>query len=543
MLFGLKEIDMNSWIVIFPPLLVIFTALLTRRMNLAFLVGIIFGALIATNYQIYASIKLIFERVGTSSGLTQIISLKSIISSWSLLIFLFLICIGILIQLLSQTGSAKTYVESIIGKIHSKRSAELTSLTLSSLLFIDDYFSALTVGSVMRPLAQGFQIPILKIAFLTTVMAAPMAILSPVSSWVGEIILQIKQVGISSETGNIILADPFYVFIKTIPFIVYALLAILTGWYIVLREISYGPIGKLEQKINESFDKLKTYDKLNFGCLFNFVFPIILLIATIFIGLLFTGNYFLFGGTNGLSDALKNCSVNQALGLGGLLTVIISFAFYLICNKLTFSSAKKCMFDGIKLMFPSIVMLTLAWSLGAILKNDLHTGSYIAEFFKSTMKLSLLPLISFIFAGFITWMIGSSWATIGLMLPIVIDILKTVQHFHINSTLEMVPMLFPLLGATLSGAVMGSHISLLSDNPIMTSASTGADHFEHIKTMSWYIAPAIITTGWAYALIGITIDSCGIFCSYLIGFISAFILTIVFLELAHYVFNKNKKVK
>lgn len=530
---------LGTWVVTIPPLLVIASVLITKHMLFSFLVGIVSAALIATNGNPIAAASLTLNKLWISTGLSAVTSIQGFLSSWNLLVFLFLIILGILIALLSETGAARAYAHIVRSRVKSKKAVEVASLLLSLLFFIDDYFSALTVGSVMRPLAHMYKLHPVKLAFLVTAMATPLTILSPISSWVGEIILQLKQVGIGPQSPTtVITADPYLVFINAIPFILYALLLIVSTWYIVLRGISYGPMKKYDTLAVSLEDDDEEDTKAS--SLFDFLFPLVLLIVSVLSMLLYTGNYSLFGGSNGLHDAIKNASVHQALFMGGSITLLVSIVYFFSRKLITLASLKKCITMGFNLMFPSILMLICAWALGNILKNDLQTGSYIATIVSTLISLALFPAICFIFAAIIAMMIGSAWATIGLMFPIIIDMLQKLLTLSPNTPVESVPLIIPIVGATLSGCVMGTQLSILSDNPIMSSASTGADHLEHVKTMAWYILPVGIATAAGFTLIGLLGHTLGMQKSLLLGFILGLSLSLILLELGQYFFGRKK---
>ncbi len=532
---------LGTWIVTIPPLLVIFCVLTTQRMIPSFLLGIISSALIVTQGNVPQALMLAGQKLWVSTGLPQATSIQGFFSSGNLLIFIFLIILGILIALLSQTGAAQAYVNIVSKKVKSRKQAEIASLILSLFFFIDDYFSALTVGSVMRPLAQLHNVHPVKLAFLVTAMATPITILSPISSWVGEIVLQLKQVGIGPQSATtVILADPYVVFLEAIPFIIYALLLIISTWYIVLRGISYGPM--------HAYDTAHISKPVSPGpvvtdtesSLFDFLFPLVLLILGVFCTLLYTGDFFLFGGGNGFVDAIKNGSPYPALFTGGVLSLTTTIIYFLIKGIITPSSLYTCITMGFNLMFPSILMLICAYALGNILKNDLKTGSYIATVVSSFINLEFFPVICFLFAGLIAMMIGSAWATIGLMFPIVIDMLQKLLHLGFNTPVEAVPLIIPIIGATLSGCVIGTQLSILSDNPIMSSASTGANHLEHVKTMAWYIIPVGIAAALSFILVGLTGHSLGMGKSLLLSLAIGLTVSLGLLELGQYFFGKKK---
>ncbi|MBA3752193.1 hypothetical protein H0X06_05395, partial [Candidatus Dependentiae bacterium] len=492
----------TSGIVIIPPLLVIASVILTRRMIVSFLIGIVSSALIATNGSLIETTILTGTKLWHSSGLENLKSVHTFWGSWNLLTFIFLIMLGILIVLLTKTGAAQAYVNVVQKRVHSKKSVEIASLLLSFLFFIDDYFSALTVGSVMRPLAQLYNVHPLKMAFLTTVMASPLTILSPLSSWIGEIVPQLRQVGINSGNEHtVILADPYFAFIKTIPYNAYPLILIISTWYIVIRRISFGPMKQYEKThsfVTSGTDSFTPSNK----SLFDFLFPIILLITVVFLMALYTGNAWVMGGTEGFAEAIKQASMHQALFTGGLVSITCSSLYFISTKTITTRTFLHCVKKGFNLMFPSIIMLICAWSLGSILKNELKTGSYIAGLLSNHVTLELFPALCFLFSTFVACMIGSAWATIGLMFPLIIDMLQKLLSLGSAVPLDSVPLILPVLGATLSGCILGTHFSFLSDNPIMSSASTGASHVEHLKTMAWYIIPIAVATGCNFMLMG-----------------------------------------
>lgn len=532
---------LGTWIVTLPPLVVIITVLLTQRMLLAFLLGILSSALIVTQGNPVQAVLLSLQKIWVSTGLPHVTSIQGFLSSWNLLIFIFLLTIGVLIALLSHTGAAAAYVTIVRKKVRSKKAAESASLILSLLFFIDDYFSALTVGSVMRPLAELYHVHPVKLAFLVTTMATPITIVAPVSSWVGEIILQLKQIGIGpAGTTTVILADPYMVFLKAIPCIMYALILIASTWYIVLRGISYGPMAAYDTMAVQAPTTVIPKHTTQ-ASLFDFLFPLLLLIAGVFALLLYTGGFVGFGGSANFVTALKFGSVHQALFGGGLLSLAISSIYFFAKGSITRTSFLKCVRMGCSLMFPSILMLICAWSLGNILKNDLQTGTYIATVVSNVITIEFFPVVCFIFAGLIACMIGSAWATIGLMFPIIIDMLQKLLHLGFNTPIEAVPLIFPVLGATLSGCIIGTQLSVISDNPIMSAASTGANHLEHVKTMAWYIIPVGIASATSFILIGFTSASLGIGTSMFLSLAIGLCFSLGLLELANYVFGKRQR--
>ncbi len=526
-----------TWIVILPPLLVLLSVLTTRRMILSFLIGIVSSALIVTGGALQPAISLILKRFGESSGLDKIYSWQALWTNWNLSIFIFLISLGVLITLLQRSGSTQAFLQLAQKRVKSKKSAEVTSLLLSLAFFIDDYFAALTVGSVMRPLAAAYRVSSVKLAFLVTALASPITILSPLSSWVGEIIAQLRQVGVAKTADAVIAVDPFYAFIQSIPFIFYALFMIFSAWYIVLRKISYGPMAIYEKQENHNEHSVSKEETQSIS-IFYFAFPLLLLIGFIFTTLLATGGYSLFGGTSTLLEALKNGSIQQAFLVSGIGTLLISIPFFWLYGRIAFQEIGPSLCQGAWLMIPSIIMLVHAWTLGVILKTDLQTGTYFASLFCSVICINFLPLASFVTAALIASMIGSAWATMGLMFPIIIPLLKVLLHLPAGAALEAVPLALPAIGATLSGCVIGTHLSFIADNPIMAATSSGAPHFELMKAMTWYVVPVGIATAAAYWILGITLPLWGLGHSFIAALILGLIVLVLLFEIAQRLFGK-----
>ncbi|HXW86340.1 MAG TPA: Na+/H+ antiporter NhaC family protein [Candidatus Bathyarchaeia archaeon] len=528
---------MPSWIVLLPPFFVILVALYTRHIIASFMAGIISCMFILYKGDVATGLSVVAARLWTNSGVGNVFSWHAFWSNTNILVFTFLICMGIIIVLLQKTGATRAFVHFAQHIVTGRRSAEMTSLLLSCIFFIDDYFSALTVGSIMRPIAQLYKIPAVKIAFLTTAMASPLAILSPLSSWIGEIILQFGQIGISLNPQAFIVSDPYLVFVHTIPAIMYPILLIIGTWYIVIRGISYGPMALYEKNALAAQSHQEKTSMSDIGSFVDFFLPLGSLIAGIIGVLLCTGNFFLFGGHASFVEAIKIGSVPQALCAGGFISLILSSIFFFSKKRITVQLFGTCFVSGFQLMFPSICMLTCAWTLGSFLKQDLQTGSYIVFLFSSIITSTTLPALSFLCASITAWLIGSAWATIGLMLPIVIEMLQQVSVIAPHASADAVTLLFPVLGATLSGSVMGTHVSFISDTPIMSAASIGADHVEHVKTMMWYILPIACATFFAYIAAGMLLHHCSVYLSLGVSLGIGILFSILFLEIGQRFFK------
>lgn len=508
-------------------------------MLLSLAIGIVTSALLAKG-NIIDAFWLILHKYWVVTGLqTATQSWDGFWHSWNLLFFLFFIFLGIIIALLQNPDVSYVFSLFIRNKIKNAKTAQIASLLLSACFFIDDYFSAITVGSIMRSCIQLYKIPAVKIAFLITAMASSYAVLSPLSSWVGEIVVQLKQIGVGFlSTNTLVAVDPFYLFVQSIPFIFYPILLIISAWYIVLRGISYGPMHDYEE--NAFVESAVSYDnyvvKNKKVTTLDFIAPLVILIIGVLLGVLITGGYKRFGGDHTLLQTLQNANMIQALFSAGLFSMLFTIVWFIGKRIISFSQLIIYVRQGMLLMVPSIATLINVWTLSLILKDDLGIGLYVAQLLINHITFIWFPLACFLSAGIAATLIGSAWATIGLMFPVVLPTAITLTGNTMGMTLEHVIFLLPILGATLSGSVLGTHLSFIADNPIMSAASTGASHIDHLKTMFWYLIPVIIGTCIAYALIGI-LFTMGIYKALMYSITAGMVAMLIGLEIGNYFFS------
>ena len=505
----------NSWLSLVPPLIVLVAAFWTRHIHFSLMCGIISAALIFTNFSIGKSFSIISYRLWENTELGTLQSWETFWNNWNLFVCIFLGILGIIIALLAQSGGAFAYRNFAKKHIKNRQSAETASLLLSSCLFIDDYFNALTVGTVMHPITDEYNIPRVKLAFLVDSMSAPLSILIPISSWVAAIVLQLRETGISlhKEANTLILGDPFFIYLQSIPFIFYSFIVIAGAWIIVRRNISFGLMGQQEliaQKTNNLFGgKEATPSPLrekriakNQSSMYDFLFPVIGLVLSIFIALLSSGDYFLLGGTNSFLAALQNSSAARALFIGSSITLLSSFAYFLYKDKVDVKEIPRLSVEGLKMMGPSILILLLSWTLGNLLREDLLTGQYLAHQLIGTLDIKLFPLMFFLAATATSFTIGSSWGTIAILFPIAIPMIPSFLQLPIPTPIAQLPMLFPTIGAILSGSVVGDHISPISDTTIMSSTSTGSHHIDHVATQMTYATPLFFSSALSFLIVG-----------------------------------------
>ena len=494
-----------------PPLLVLVLGYLTRRVILALLCGIFLAAFIASEFSIFNTVKITYSTLWNNFEFNNFFSLNHFWDTYNLFICIFLLILGIFVVLLQQSGGAYAYQNYIKTYVRNKTQAETSSLILSMALFIDDYFSSLTVGSVMYPLTDTYKIPRAKLAFLVDSMAAPLAILCPFSSWVAAILGFLRENGVANQNldNTLIHASPLSTYFLIIPFILYSFILISGVWFIVIKRISFGLMHTHEQialTTNNLFGGQNNPDKSSLSpehnpqhtTLTDFLVPVMILLISVLAGMLYSGKWSFLGGTHTALQALQNSSAAVALFIGGTSSLAICITFFIVRQRISLSALPSIFWQGICLMIPAVIILMLAWSLGDILRNNLHTGEYIASLMLESVSLTFLPTILFFASTLIAFAIGSSWGTAAMIFPIAMPLVFSLSKLTAPVSLEQIPMLFPALGAVLSGCVAGDHISPISDTTIMSATSARSPHMDHVQTQLPLSIPMIIMTGIAF---------------------------------------------
>lgn len=510
----------ESALVLLPPLIVLILGFWTRHVLFSLFCGILSAAFIATSCNPYNACLLAIDTLWRNFELYKLGSWESFLSAKNISLALFLSILGVIVTLIGHSGGAYAYALFVRSKVTTRRGAELSSLLLSSGLCVDDYFSSLTVGSVMQSLTDHLRIPRVKLAFLVDSMAAPLAIIAPVSSWVAAIVGFLGENGVSSIVGpgTLILAHPFSVYLDIIPFMFYTFIIVSGTLFIVIRRISFGKMGAYEKIAQETGNvfggkeemvgnirRLHARNALN-SSMIDFIAPISVLLLSVFSGILYTGDAWIFGGSRSIFKAFQHANPYQALLSAGIITLLFVVPFYLLRKRVTFLELPGAFWDGIKLMTPAVAILLLAWTLGDILRDNLHTGHYLAHLMLASVPFMLLPLVFFLASAAASFAIGSSWGTSALMFPIAIPMVAAFVEGALPVTPDQVMILFPVLGAILSGAVAGDHIAPISDTTIMSSTSTNTPHIDHVQTQLAYAVPMLIGTGVSFLLTGLLIN-------------------------------------
>lgn len=498
----------NSWLVLLPPIIVITLSFITRKVVPSLLAGIILAALIVADFAPVKTLWIVLNRFWDQ------------IERQNLYTFGFLILLGALITIMSHTGGTAAYGRMIRKRLKNKKTAETASLGLSLIFAIDDFFSILTVGSIMKPVTDSFKIPRVKLAYLIDSLAAPLVILVPVSTWVAMLLMQLAKAGISLNAADqpLVLADPFPVYLQIIPFTFYSFITFINVLCVVRFGISFGPMQKQEiiaDKSGNLFGGKEPTASMavpdgSKGSLLHFILPLASLIISVAIALLYLGNSWLLGGSNGLLQTMQQADIFLALFIGAAVALLFTLLLFLLQKSITLKDLPTIFKGGFDLMKDSLIILFLAWTFSALLKNDLQTGNYIAQLLLGSLPLWLLPAILFITAFITATGTGSSWGTIAVLVPLAVPMVTTLTHSITPTDLMQLPILLPVLGAIFAGAVAGDHLSPIGTTTVMTAVSTGAYLQDHVITQLPYALPALCATIISYLLAGRLIESYGL---------------------------------
>lgn len=500
---------------IVPSLLTIALVFFTRNVIISLFFGVLSASVIVSKFSIFSVPMLMITRIFKVLELGNLSSIHGFFESEKLFLFMFLILLGCVIAMIAESGESYGYAEGLSNRLKTRAQAQMASIFLSFTLFIDDYLNALTTSSVMRVLTDKFRIPRIKLAFLTTAMAAPLCSMVPISSWAAAIIMFLTGAGITLKYSDaVILADPFMTLVATIPFMFFSLFFIASAIFIVLAGISYGIIAKHERIafsneanlfggatppeaiIHSSYQKNQANHRY-----INFFAPLIVLSGAIFLTMLATGGFFTKGA--GFVESLVGAKAEVSLLFGALFCLGFTFLLYFAQNKISLSEAGKACKDGFFMMKDSLIVLTLAWTLASFMNADLHSGKYIAQILMPIISPIFLPLSIFVMSAIISFAIGSSWATMTVMFSMVIPMVPEFCGLSIPVKIDAVGLIYPVIGAVLSGAIFGSSLSPISDLLVITSKNTQVNHFDYVKAQIQYLFPIGIGTALSFGIVGI----------------------------------------
>lgn len=500
-----------SWVALVPPLLVIAIAFFSRRMLLALFMGIVSALFFVHNADFFSIVNDFFIRILATTELRSVNSIQSLWNASNLCILLFLLFVGIFILLLRVSGGAYAYGEYVSRYLKNKKDAHSASLLFSLFFFIDDYLSSISVGSVMQAVTDRFAIPRVKLAFLVNSMAAPLVVITPVSSWVANITTQLKNAGIANNKEALITVDAFYLYLQAIPYLMYSFLVLVLVWFIIRQSLSFGVIYKHEaiaEKTGNLFagksPVMEQYEERDVHgmCLVDFFAPLFFLFTVVAVGMLYFGDWTVFGGVKNIFNALSSTRIAPALCIASITTVLFTAVFLVLRKRISLRELWVAIVGGIQLMFSSVCMLVFAWTLSTLLGTELATGSYLASLVTGKISAWLFPAVFFLLTALTTTLMGSAWGAMSIYIPIAIPMLLTVLGISGVDNIALVPLLLPLVGAIVSGAVVGNHLSPMADNTLMAATSSGAYVIDVFKAQVSFTLPVALITALAYAVLG-----------------------------------------
>ena len=461
-----------------PPVVAIVLALITKEVYSSLFVGILIGGAFWSGFKPEATILHVFQ-----DGVVGVLT-----DSYNMGILVFLVILGVMVCMMNKAGGSAAFGRWAKEHIKTRAGAQLATIALGVLIFIDDYFNCLTVGSVMRPVTDSHNVSRAKLAYLIDATAAPICIIAPISSWAAAV------------TGFVKGEDGFSIFIRAIPYNYYAILTIIMMVTLVFAKEDYGPMKAHEKNAIEG-DLFTTGDRpfenatenaiYNKGKVIDLVFPILSLIVCCVIGMIYSGGF--FSGT-GFVEAFSGSDASVGLMLGSFFAMVITIVFYAVRKVLRFSASMACIPEGFKAMVPAILILTFAWTLKAM-TDSLGAAPFVASVMNSAAGglMNLLPAIIFLVGCFLAFATGTSWGTFGILIPIVVAVFQGT-----NETMMIIS-----ISACMAGAVCGDHCSPISDTTIMASAGAQCNHVNHVSTQLPYAMTVAAVSCITYVIAGI----------------------------------------
>lgn len=493
---------------LFPPVIAIGLALITKEVYSSLFVGILSGGII---YAVASGTG--FE--GTFKAVVQDGLITNLSNAYNVGILVFLVVLGIIVVLMNKAGGSRAYGEWAAAHIKSRRGVALSTFFLGVLIFVDDYFNCLTVGSVMRPITDKHNISRSKLAYLIDSTAAPICIIAPISSWAAAV------------SGTVEGVNGISLFINTIPYNLYAFLTILMVIFISVSDTDYGPM-KIHEDNAKNGDifttQNNTYEQdaqpvTERGRVIDLILPVAVLIVFCVVGMIYTGGF--FSGTDFVT-AFANCDAAYGLSLGSISALIVIIAYYMFRRVLKFNECMDSIAAGFKQMVPAILILTFAWTLKTM-TNHLEAGAFVSGVVQSATALSvLLPVILFVVAVGLAFATGTSWGTFGILIPIVTSVFEA-ELANVSQTGEIPSMVIICISACLAGAVCGDHCSPISDTTIMASTGAQCDHVNHVSTQLPYALTVAAVCVVGYLLSGFVHN---VFI--VLGFSAALMLAVLF---------------
>ena len=459
-----------------PPVIAIALALITKEVYSSLFVGILVGGLLYSNVS--------FEGTVTHAFIDGIVA--SLSDGYNVGILVFLVVLGTIVCLMNKAGGSAAFGRWAQKNIKTRTGAQLASIVLGCLIFIDDYFNCLTVGSVMRPITDKHNVSRVKLAYLIDATAAPICIIAPISSWAAAV------AGFAEDGQGLNL------FIRAIPYNFYALFTIVMMIGLVVLKADFGPMAQYEKNAMEKgdlFSGKNPYAMMDdeidetHGTVLDLVLPIVVLVVCCIIGMIYSGGF--FSGADFIT-AFSDSDASVGLMLGSAFGLVFAIAYYLIRRSMSFREMMECIPEGFKAMVPAIMILTFAWSLKGM-TDSLGAKYFVRDFVRTASGIQvLLPVIVFVVGCLLAFATGTSWGTFGILIPIVQNV------FAMDNPLAII-----CISACMAGAVCGDHCSPISDTTIMASAGAQCDHVNHVSTQLPYAVSCAVISGISYLLAGL----------------------------------------
>ena len=467
----------NTALSLLPPVVAIGLALITKEVYSSLFIGIVVGGLLFSNFSFEGTINHVF-----SGGIVAQLS-----DSYNVGILIFLVILGTLVCLMNKAGGSAAFGRWAKQNIKSRAGAQLASILLGCLIFIDDYFNCLTVGSVMRPITDKHRVSRAKLAYIIDATAAPVCIIAPISSWAAA-------VSAFAEDGQ-----GLNLFIRAIPYNYYALLTIFMMVTMVLLKVEYGPMARNERNALEKGDLFsgpnpyammdEKIDESK-GSVLDLVLPVVVLVISCVIGMIYSGGF--FSGTDFVTS-FSNSDASVGLMLGSAVGLVFALIYYAVRRSMSFSEMMGCIPEGFKAMVPAILILTFAWTLKSM-TDSLGAKYFVRDFVYANAEglQAFLPCIVFLIGCGLSFATGTSWGTFGILIPIVQSV------FPMDNPLAII-----CISACMAGAVCGDHCSPISDTTIMASAGAQCDHVSHVSTQLPYAISCAAIAGVCYVVAGL----------------------------------------
>lgn len=470
----------NTPMSLLPPVIAIALALITKEVYSSLFIGIVVGGLLYSNFSFEGTVLHAFN-----DGIVASLS-----DAYNVGILIFLVILGTMVCLMNKAGGSAAFGRWAKQNIKSRAGVQLATVLLGCLIFIDDYFNCLTVGSVMRPVTDKQNVSRAKLAYLIDATAAPICIIAPISSWAAA-------VASFAEDGQ-----GLNLFIRAIPYNFYALLTVVMMVGMVVLNVEFGPMARYEKNAIENgdlFSGSNPYAMLDDevdeskGTVLDLVLPILVLVVACVIGMIYSGGF--FDGADFVT-AFSDSDASVGLMLGSAFGLLFAFVYYFIRRAMTFKEMMGCIPEGFKAMVPAILILTFAWSLKGM-TDSLGAKFFVRDFVRSASGIQvLLPVIVFVVGCLLAFATGTSWGTFGILIPIVQSV------FDMSN-----PMAIICISACMAGAVCGDHCSPISDTTIMASAGAQCDHVNHVSTQLPYAISCAVISGITYLTAGLLVTA------------------------------------